>query len=58
MWVKPVVPVGRFSRFLKLDLSERPAIKGQLERPICFEMNVLDQANGRSFLTILLGAWP
>jgi hypothetical protein len=28
---------------LKLDLSERPAIRGQLEGPISFGMNVLDQ---------------
>ena len=28
---------------MKLDLSERPAIRGQLEGPISFGMNVLDQ---------------
>jgi len=33
-----------YHRFLKLDLSERPAIRGQLEGPISFGMNVLDQA--------------
>jgi hypothetical protein len=32
-----------YHRFLKLDLSERPAIRGQLEGPISFGMNVLDQ---------------
>jgi hypothetical protein len=32
-----------YSRFLALDLSDRPAIRGQLEGPISFGFNVLDQ---------------
>ena len=32
-----------YHRFLNLDLSGRPAIRGQLEGPISFGMNVLDQ---------------
>ena len=32
-----------YSRFLKLDLSNRPAIRGQLEGPISFGFNVVDQ---------------
>ncbi|MBN2033192.1 MAG: hypothetical protein JW836_07940 [Deltaproteobacteria bacterium] len=32
-----------YHRFLKLDLSDRPAIRGQLEGPISFGFNVLDQ---------------
>ncbi|MFH1137455.1 MAG: hypothetical protein V1816_15410 [Pseudomonadota bacterium] len=32
-----------YQRFLELDLSDRPAIRGQLEGPISFGMNVLDQ---------------
>ena len=32
-----------YHRFLKLDLSERPAIRGQLEGPASFGLNVLDQ---------------
>jgi hypothetical protein len=32
-----------YHRFLELDLSERPAIRGQLEGPISFGFNVLDQ---------------
>ncbi len=32
-----------YSRFLALDLSERPAIRGQLEGPISFGFNVVDQ---------------
>jgi len=32
-----------YHRFLKLDLSDRPAIRGQLEGPISFGMNILDQ---------------
>jgi hypothetical protein len=32
-----------YSRFLALDLSGRPAIRGQLEGPISFGFNVLDQ---------------
>jgi hypothetical protein len=32
-----------YSRFLALDLSDRPAIRGQLEGPISFGLNVLDQ---------------
>ena len=35
-----------YHRFLQMDLSGRPAIRGQLEGPISFGMNVLDQ-NGR-----------
>jgi hypothetical protein len=40
---------GVYHRFLKMDLSGRPAIRGQLEGPISFGMNVLDQ-NGRPLL--------
>jgi len=32
-----------YHRFLTLDLSDRPAIRGQLEGPISFGFNVLDQ---------------
>jgi len=32
-----------YHRFLKLDLSQRPAIRGQLEGPVSFGFNVLDQ---------------
>jgi len=32
-----------YHRFLEMDLSERPAIRGQLEGPISFGFNVLDQ---------------
>jgi len=32
-----------YRRFLELDLSDRPAIRGQLEGPISFGMNVLDE---------------
>lgn len=32
-----------YHRFLDLDLSDRPAIRGQLEGPISFGFNVLDQ---------------
>jgi hypothetical protein len=32
-----------YSRFLALDLSDRPAIRGQLEGPISLGFNVLDQ---------------
>jgi hypothetical protein len=32
-----------YQRFLKLDLSNRPAIRGQLEGPISFGFNVKDQ---------------
>jgi len=32
-----------YHRFLALDLSDRPAIRGQLEGPISFGLNVLDQ---------------
>ncbi len=32
-----------YHRFLELDLSDRPAIRGQLEGPISFGFNVLDQ---------------
>jgi hypothetical protein len=31
-----------YGRFLDLDLSERPAIRGQLEGPVSFGLNVLD----------------
>ena len=32
-----------YKRFLEMDLSSRPAIRGQLEGPISFGFNVLDQ---------------
>ena len=32
-----------YHRFLELDLSDRPAIRGQLEGPISFGFNVVDQ---------------
>ena len=32
-----------YHRFLEMDLSEKPAIRGQLEGPISFGFNVLDQ---------------
>jgi hypothetical protein len=32
-----------YGRFLSLDLSGRPAIRGQLEGPISFGLNVIDQ---------------
>jgi hypothetical protein len=32
-----------YHRFLELDLAHRPAIRGQLEGPISFGMNVLDE---------------
>lgn len=32
-----------YRRFLEFDLSDRPAIRGQLEGPISFGFNVLDQ---------------
>jgi hypothetical protein len=32
-----------YRRFLALDLSDRPAIRGQLEGPISFGFNILDQ---------------
>ena len=38
-----------YHRFLALDLSERPAIRGQLEGPISFGLNVTD-LEGRSIL--------
>lgn len=34
-----------YHRFLKLDLSDRHAIRGQLEGPISFGFNVVDQDN-------------
>jgi len=34
-----------YHRFLKLDLSGRPAIRGQLEGPISFGFNVMDDNN-------------
>ena len=38
-----------YHRFVKLDLADRPAIRGQLEGPISFGMNVVDQ-EGRPIL--------
>jgi hypothetical protein len=38
-----------YHRFVKLDLTDRPAIRGQLEGPISFGMNVVDQ-EGRPIL--------
>lgn len=38
-----------YHRFVKLDLADRPAIRGQLEGPISFGMNVVDQ-DGRPIL--------
>jgi hypothetical protein len=38
-----------YHRFLELDLSNRPAIRGQLEGPISFGLNVQDQ-DGRPIL--------
>jgi len=32
-----------YHRFLEMDLSDRPAIRGQLEGPISFGLNILDQ---------------
>lgn len=32
-----------YHRFLEMDLKDRPAIRGQLEGPISFGLNVLDQ---------------
>jgi hypothetical protein len=32
-----------YERFLALDLSDRPAIRGQLEGPISFGFNIVDQ---------------
>jgi hypothetical protein len=32
-----------YHRFLSMDLSDRPAIRGQLEGPISFGFNILDQ---------------
>ena len=34
-----------YPRFLGLDLADRPAIRGQLEGPVSFGFNVLDQDN-------------
>jgi len=34
-----------YGRFLALDLSDRPAIRGQLEGPVSFGLNVVDQDN-------------
>ncbi len=34
-----------YHRFLALDLSSRPAIRGQLEGPISFGFNILDQSD-------------
>jgi len=34
-----------YRRFLELDLSNRPAIRGQIEGPISFGLNVFDQNN-------------
>ena len=33
-----------YPRFLELDLSDRPAIRGQIEGPISFGFNVQDEA--------------
>ncbi len=38
-----------YNRFLELDLSDRPAIRGQLEGPISFGFNVVDE-NDRPIL--------
>ncbi len=38
-----------YHRFLALDLSDRPAIRGQLEGPISFGFNIIDQ-NDRPIL--------
>lgn len=38
-----------YHQFLELDLSDRPAIRGQLEGPISFGFNILDQ-NDRPIL--------
>ncbi len=38
-----------YHRFLEMDLSQRPAIRGQLEGPISFGFNVVDQ-NDRPIL--------
>jgi len=38
-----------YKRFLELDLSDRPAIRGQLEGPISFGFNVMDE-NDRPIL--------
>jgi len=38
-----------YKRFLQLDLSDRPAIRGQLEGPISFGFNVVDE-NDRPIL--------
>lgn len=32
-----------YHRFLEMDLSDRPAIRGQLEGPVSFGLNILDQ---------------
>jgi len=32
-----------YHKFLEMDLSDRPAIRGQLEGPISFGLNILDQ---------------
>ena len=34
-----------YHRFLNLDLTDRPAIRGQLEGPISFGFNIVDQDN-------------
>jgi len=38
-----------YHRFLNLDLKDRPAIRGQLEGPVSFGFNILDQ-DGRPIL--------
>lgn len=38
-----------YHRFLSLDLKDRPAIRGQLEGPVSFGFNILDQ-DGRPIL--------
>ncbi len=40
---------GVYHRFLSMDLSDRPAIRGQLEGPISFGLNIRDQ-NDRPIL--------
>jgi hypothetical protein len=34
-----------YHHFLKMDLSDRPAIRGQMEGPVSFGFNILDQDN-------------
>ena len=46
--ISPVYSVV-YHRFLEMDLSDRPAIRGQLEGPISFGFNVIDE-QGRPIL--------